>query len=56
MVVVGLDFEGWEKGGEAVFCYGSAGMRWGHCEEEEKMGGKGGEREKCSSSMMSALK
>lgn len=31
-VVVCLDFEGWEEGGEAVFGYGSSRVGWGHCE------------------------
>ena len=33
-VVIGLDFEGREEGGEAVFGYGAARVRWGHCEGE----------------------
>ena len=33
-VVVGLDFEGGEEGGEAVFGYGTTGVGWGHGEEE----------------------
>lgn len=33
-VVVGLDFEGGEEGGEAVFGYGTAGVGWSHAEEE----------------------
>ena len=31
-VVIGLDFEGWEEGGEAVFGYGTTRMWWGHWE------------------------
>lgn len=31
-IVVGLDFEGREKGGEAVFGYGATRMGWSHCE------------------------
>ena len=37
-VVVGLDFEGWEEGGEAVFGYGAARVGWGHCEGGERRG------------------
>lgn len=33
-VVVGLDFEGGEEGGEAVFGYGTTGVGWGHGEGE----------------------
>lgn len=40
-VVVGLDFEGWEEGGEAVFGYGATRMGRGHCEGEEKKFGGG---------------
>ena len=29
-VVVGLDFEGWEEGGEAVFGYWATGVGWCH--------------------------
>ena len=39
-VVVGLDFESWEEGGETVFGYRSSRVGWGHyCEgagEERK--------------------
>ncbi len=33
-VVVGLNFEGWEEGGEAIFCYGATRVRWSHGEGE----------------------
>lgn len=36
-VVIGLDFEGWEEGGEAVFGYGAARVRWGHYEGEVRV-------------------
>ena len=35
-VVVGLNFEGWEEGGEAIFCYGATRVRGSHDEGEEK--------------------
>lgn len=38
-VVVCLDFEGWEEGGEAVFGYGSSRVGWGHCEGSERRWG-----------------
>ena len=34
--MVGLDFEGWEEGSEAVFGYGATRVWWCHCEGEVK--------------------
>lgn len=34
-VVVCLNFEGWEEGGEAVFGYWATRVGWSHCEGEE---------------------
>lgn len=39
-VVVCLDFEGWEEGGETVFGYGATRVGWGHCECEERKWGE----------------
>lgn len=35
-VVIGLDFEGWEEGGETIFGYGATRVRWGHFEGKVK--------------------
>ena len=35
--MIGLDFEGWEEGGEAVFGYGPARVGWGHGEGEMRI-------------------
>ena len=35
-IVVGLDFEGWEEGSEAVFGYGATRVGRSHCEGEER--------------------
>lgn len=38
-VLVCLDFEGREEGGETVFGYGATRVGWGHCEGEERQWG-----------------